>query len=52
MALGEGKPTWAGKTEGMTLLQHFACNTGAMWEIYPPTPLTREYLIKEGYMND
>jgi hypothetical protein len=48
----EKEATWAGKTEGMTLKALKACNTGAMWEIYPPTPLTREYLIKEGYMND
>ena len=27
-----------------------ACATGAMWEIYEPTPLTREYLEKEGYI--
>ena len=47
--LGEGA-NLAGKTEGMT--QHLTCNTGAMWEVYEPTPLTREYLIEEGYMND
>ena len=22
-----------------------------MWEVYEPTPLTREYLIKEGYID-
>ena len=48
----EKEATWAGKTEGMTLAALKACNTGAMWEIYPPTPLTREYLIEEGYMNE
>jgi hypothetical protein len=36
----------------MTLKALEACNTGAMWEIYSPTPLTEEYLIKEGYMNE
>ena len=36
----------------MTLAALKACNTGVMWEIYEPTPLTREYLIKEGYMNE
>lgn len=46
----EKEATWAGKTEGMTLSALKACNTGAMWQIYPPTPLTKEYLIKEGYM--
>ena len=41
----------AGKTEGMTLAasRHVILSTG---EIYPPTPLTREYLIEEGYMNE
>ena len=48
----EKEATWAGKTEGMTLSALKACNTGAMWEVYEPTPLTREYLINEGYMND
>ena len=48
----EKEATWAGKTEGMTLAALKACNTGAMWEVFEPTPLTREYLIEEGYMND
>ena len=48
----EKEATWAGKTEGMTLSALKACNTGAMWEVFPPTPLTRKYLIEEGYMND
>ena len=48
----EKEATWAGKTEGMTLAALKACNTGAMWEVYEPTPLTREYLIKEGYMDE
>ncbi len=48
----EKEASWAGKTEGMTLKALEACNTGAMWEIYSPTPLTEEYLIKEGYMNE
>ena len=40
----------AGRTEGMTAKALTACATGAMWEIYEPTPLTREYLEKEGYI--
>ena len=49
--MGEKRTT--GKTEGMTLDQALkACNTGAMWEVYEPTPLTREYLIKEGYIDE
>ena len=46
----EKEATWAGKTEGMTSDALAACAKGNMWEIYPPTPLTREYLVKEGYI--
>ena len=27
-----------------------ACATGAMWEVFEPTPLTREYLEEEGFI--
>jgi hypothetical protein len=46
----EAEAGWAGRTEGMTADALAACTTGKMWEIYPPTPLTRKYLIKEGYI--
>ena len=46
----EAEVGWAGRTEGMTAMALEACATGAMWEIYEPTPLTREYLEKEGYI--
>ena len=46
----EAEAGWAGRTEGMTAKALTACATGAMWEIYEPTPLTREYLEKEGYI--
>jgi len=46
----EAEATWAGKIEGMTKNALKACATGRMWEIYPPTPLTKEYLIKNGYI--
>ena len=46
----EAEAGWAGRTEGMTQAALKACATGAMWEIYEPTPLTREYLVKEGYI--
>jgi|TARA_B100000035_G_scaffold158911_1_gene135487 hypothetical protein len=46
----EAEAGWAGRTEGMTQAALEACATGAMWEIYEPTPLTREYLVKEGYI--
>ena len=47
----ESEATWAGKTEGMTAKALSACARGKMWEVYEPTPLTREYLVKEGYMD-
>lgn len=46
----EAEATWAGKTEGMTSNALAACADGNMWEVYEPTPLTREYLVKEGYI--
>ena len=46
----EKEASWAGKTENMTADALAACATGAMWEVYEPTPLTREYLVKEGYI--
>ena len=47
----EKEATWAGKTEGMTMRALQACATGEMWEVYEPTPLTREYLVEEGYLS-
>ena len=26
-----------------------ACERGRMWEIYPPTPMTNEWLVENGY---
>ena len=46
----EAEASWAGRTEGMTMKALQACATGAMWEVYEPTPLTRKYLVEEGYI--
>ena len=46
----EAEASWAGKTEAMTADALNACAAGQMWTEYPPTPLTREYLVKEGYI--
>ena len=46
----EKEATWAGKTSGMTLSALEACNTGAMWEVYEPTPMTQEWLEENGYI--
>ena len=46
----EAEASWAGKTEAMTADALNACAAGQIWTEYPPTPLTREYLVKEGYL--
>ena len=46
----EAEATWAGKTEGMTMEALAACATGKMWEVYEPTPLTRKFLVEEGFI--
>ena len=46
----EAEATWAGKTEGMTSNALAACADGEIWKIYPPTPLTRKYLVENGYI--
>ena len=46
----EAEAGWAGRTEGMTMKALQACAAGNMWEVYEPTPLTRKYLIEEGYI--
>jgi len=45
----EKEATWAGKTEHMTMKALEACERGRMWEIYPPTPMTNEWLVENGY---
>jgi len=47
----EKEAYWAGHTEGMTEKALSACAAGNMWNAYTPTPLTREYLVKEGYIS-
>ena len=46
----EAEAGWAGRTEKMTMNALQACAAGNMWEVYEPTPLTRKYLIEEGYL--
>jgi len=46
----EAEATWAGKTEGMTSQALKACADGNMWEVYEPTPLTRQWLKENGYI--
>ncbi len=48
----EAEAGWAGRTENMTMNALAACAGGNMWEVYEPTPLTRQYLQDAGYLND
>ena len=45
----EKEAFWAGHTEGMTEKALAACASGKMWEVYPPTPMTNEWLIENGF---
>ena len=47
----EKEATWAGKTEGMTMKALQSCAAGTMWSDYDPTPMTREWLIENGYLS-
>ena len=46
----EAEATWAGKTEGMTQAALESCADKSMWTDYEPTPLTKKWLIEEGYI--
>ena len=46
----EAEAGWAGRTENMTMEALAACANGNMWEVYEPTPLTRQYLEENGYI--
>ena len=48
----EKEAYWAGYTEGMTQTALEACKTGKMWEMYPPTPMTREFLVEKGFIKE
>jgi len=47
----EKEATWAGKTEGMTMKALQSCADGTMWNDYEPTPMTREWLVENGYLS-
>ena len=46
----EAEASWAGRTEGMTMKALESCARGTMWTDYEITPLTRKWLIEEGYL--
>jgi hypothetical protein len=47
----EKEATWAGKTEGMTMKALRSCAAGTMWIDYEPTPLTRKWLVEQGFID-
>ena len=47
----EKEATWAGKTEGMTMKALQSCAAGTMWTDYEPTPMTREWLVENGFLS-
>ena len=46
----EAEASWAGRTEGMTAAALKSCAAGTMWSDYEPTPMTREWLVKNGFL--
>jgi len=47
----EAEASWAGKTENMTMEALQACARGKMWSEYEPTPLTRQWLEENKYID-
>ena len=47
----EREAMWAMETPSMTANALRACQAegGAMWDVYPPTPMTGEWLVENGY---
>ena len=46
----EAEAQWAGRTEGMTMKALQSCANKSMWTDYDPTPMTGEWLRKNGYI--
>tara|TARA_B100000524_G_C23632385_1_gene363658 strand:- start:201 stop:869 length:669 start_codon:yes stop_codon:yes gene_type:complete len=46
----EQEAVYAAAVENMSLNAIEACAAGPMWEVYSPTPLTKKYLVTEGFM--
>jgi|TARA_Y100000015_G_scaffold31262_1_gene30798 hypothetical protein len=47
----EAEAGWAGRTEDMTMEALQACAAGEMWKVYEPTPMTREWLVENNYLD-
>ena len=47
----EQEAIWAANEPGMTADALNACASGPMWNEYEPTPMTKDWLEREGYIN-
>jgi hypothetical protein len=47
----EKEAYWAGHTENMTADALESCAAGTMWTDYEPTPMTREWLVENGFLS-
>jgi len=48
----EAEAGWAGRTENMTMEALQSCAAGTMWSDYELTPLTRKWLVEEGFIDE
>ena len=48
----EKEAKWAGYQPDLTLQALKVCRDGVMWETYEPTPLTRQFLLEEGFIEE
>ena len=48
----EAEAGWAGRTENMTMEALQSCARGTMWSDYELTPLTRKWLVEEGFIDE
>ncbi len=48
----EKEAYWMGHTEGATIKALKACKAGNMWEVYKPTPQTKEFLVDRGFIKE
>ena len=48
----EAEAKWAGYTEDMTADALKSCAAGTMWTDYKPTPLTKKWLMENGYIKE
>ena len=46
----EQEAFYAATIPNMTVKALDACSAGNMWEQYPPTPMTREWLVKNNFI--